>query len=104
MVSKSRLFRQHCRGISSETSSEDDFVREPATSTLAGNSARDSGVRIECMHGWTKVSPSGDAGSSRLESGRKLEACPTQRAEARRKLVGNFPGFTAQHFRTAEQR
>ena len=46
--------------------SKDDFRSRTRGNALAGDSARDSGAPVDWMRGWTEVSPSGGASSSRL--------------------------------------
>ena len=51
--SKSKLFRRHCRGISSELSSKQDFGRETRENTLVHSSAGNSRTPVLRMHRWT---------------------------------------------------
>ncbi|PYY03938.1 MAG: hypothetical protein DMG69_31630, partial [Acidobacteria bacterium] len=66
MGSKSRLFRQHCRGISSEMRSKVALGRAPAPNTLSVGSARYSCVPVDRMHGWTEISAPGSRSSHSL--------------------------------------
>src|SRR5271167_798647 len=90
---KSKLFRQHCQGIPSETTSKTDSQELAKNGRTHFDS--DRSAPVDRMRGWPKVPPAGSTGSSGLQGGRGLEACPTQRPESWWYMVDDFPGSSA---------